>query len=166
MHISLTNLVRYGICSISMASVGSMMLTRKKCELAMTFSGSPFGFFQACEQLSIPYALENPSGSYAWEMPQMKRFISHFSPKFAWLDFCQYGEDWKKPTTIMGNFWSISQLSKQCSTLHGLCSRTQRPHFALTGTDENNIFWTLRAQPYPHELCQKVAGVLAKDMAK
>ena len=96
----------------------------------------------------------------------MKRFISHFSPKFAWLDFCQYGEDWKKPTTIMGNLWSISQLSKQCSTLHGLCSRTQRPHFALTGTDENNIFWTLRAQPYPHELCQKVAAVLAKDMAK
>jgi hypothetical protein len=123
-------------------------------------------FLQVCEQLSIPYALENPSSSYAWEMPQMKRFISHFSPKFAWLDFCQYGEDWKKPTTIMGNFWSISQLSKQCSTLHGLCSRTQRPHFALTGTDENNIFWTLRAQPYPHELCQKVAAVLAKDMAK
>ena len=41
------DLVRYGICSISMASVGSMMLTRKKCELAMAFSGSPFGFYKS-----------------------------------------------------------------------------------------------------------------------
>ena len=96
------DLVRYGICSISMASVGSMMLTRKKCELAMTFSGSPFGFYKSVNSFLFHMALENPSSSYAWEMPQMKRFISHFSPKFAWLDFCQYGEDWKKPTTIMG----------------------------------------------------------------
>ena len=122
-------------------------------------------FLEICQQLRTPYALENPRTSYAWSMPSMKRFIASHQPSLCFLDFCQYGEEWRKPTTIMGNFWPVHQISRTCEPHHGLCSQTNRPHFALAGTDEHNVFWTLRAQPYPRALCDAVASVVAKSLA-
>ena len=122
-------------------------------------------FLEACEKFRIPYALENPRGSYAWDMPLMKRFVAAHNPQLVHLDFCQYGEEWRKPTTIMGNFWKLQDISRNCSSSNGVCSRTKRPHFPLTGTDENNVFWTLRAQPYPRQLCQAVAATVANSMS-
>ena len=55
-----------------------------------------------CEQLRIPYAVENLYSSYTWHMLGMKRFISKFLPSYVEsLDFCQYGKPWKKTTTIL-----------------------------------------------------------------
>lgn len=122
-------------------------------------------FLETCEKYHIPYALENPRSSYAWDMPIMKRFIATYKPQLIHLDFCQYGEEWRKPTTIMGNFWTLPAVSRICTSKKGICSRTHRPHFALSGTDENNVFWTLRAQPYPRALCREVAATVAQNMA-
>lgn len=119
-----------------------------------------------CERLHIPYALENPFSSYAWSMPPMQKFIRQFSPHEAILDVCQYGEQWQKPTRILGNFWPVSELSRRCQPTQGLCSRTLQPHLRLTGTDANGMFLTLEAQPYPEQLASLVAQKVASAISR
>lgn len=42
----------------------------------------------------------------------------------------------------------------------GLCSRTRKPHFKLTGSNHLGIPWTRVAQPYPSGLCRDLASSL------
>lgn len=115
----------------------------------------------ACELARVPYALENPASSFIWDMPGMKTFLSKFSVTQVFLDYCQYGEPWKKPTSVIGNFWDLRPLQRRCTTVNRVCSRTQRPHTPLSGRDSSGCFWTLRAQPYPRSFCEVVASQAA-----
>lgn len=114
-----------------------------------------------CQSLHIPYILENPLTSMAWDMPPLLDFCSSFSPYECELDFCCYGEGWKKPTKLLYNFMDLSSLALRCQGTHLRCSNTKRPHRALTGTDSAGVFWTLRAQPYPWQLCSAFADLAA-----
>ena len=114
-----------------------------------------------CEQLQIPYALENPRSSFAWQMPELCKFTQLYSPTYVNLDYCQYGEPWKKPTTIIGNFWNLHPLKKLCGSYNNVCTASSKPHVRLTGVDENNVFMTLWAQPYPRAFAALVASLLA-----
>ena len=116
---------------------------------------------QLCEEYRIPYILENPLTSMAWEMPPLQDFVQQFQSSTCILDFCMFGEIWKKPTQLLYNRIDISILSKRCSGTHLKCSRSKRPHRALTGTDSNGVFWTLRAQPYPWPLVSKFGAIVA-----
>ena len=117
-----------------------------------------------CEQFGIPYALENPYSSYAWHLPPLARFIRKFQPYVVHLDFCQFGECWKKPTTVMGNFWNVPSIARRCSGTFGKCSATSAPHVPLTGLASNGLFRTLLAQPYPQALAHLVAANVAKTI--
>jgi len=116
---------------------------------------------QLCEHVGIPYILENPESSLAWSMPPMQSFLRRFAPFVVGLDYCQFGEPWKKPTQLISNF-DISSLSLRCNTFQQRCSRTQRPHVPLTGVDDAGIFMTLRAQPYPWQLTALVSALVAQ----
>lgn len=118
-----------------------------------------------CEQYKIPYVLENPLTSMAWEMPPMMHFMETFRPALCDLDFCMYGEAWQKPTRLLSNYIDIADLSFRCMGSHLRCSRSKRPHRALKGTDSNGVFWTLRAQPYPWQLAQKFAALAATALS-
>lgn len=116
---------------------------------------------EACSVYEVPFALENPATSFAWSMPPMVSFIEKFQPQMITLDYCQFNEPWKKPTTIMGQFLDLQPLAKRCHSIKGVCSRTQRPHTVLAGRDSSGTFWTLRAQPYPVRFAQQVASLAA-----
>ena len=120
-----------------------------------------------CEQHGVPYVLENPSSSRAWLMPPLRAFADRYSPFFVELDYCQYNEPWKKPTTLMYNFLDLSSLHRKCNTVKGVCSHTHRQHIVLAGRDSSGQYLTLRAQPYPHALVTAfghlVAGALGGD---
>lgn len=73
-----------------------------------------------CESLHIPYALENPSSSFAWKMPELVKFSNRHSPTHILLHYCQFGEPHKKPTSILGNFWNLQPLAKLCATQQGI----------------------------------------------
>ena len=65
-------------------------------------------------------------------------------PSVITLDFCQFGEDWKKPTSILSNFWNVDPLKLRCTGTFKCCSRTHRPHVPLSGlarTDSFERFW-------------------------
>lgn len=117
-----------------------------------------------CDQLHIPYALENPYSSYLWHMPSMVRFIRQAVPWVITLDYCQYGEPWQKPTTIMGNHWDVHQLALRCQGHEGNCSATKRPHLRLAGVNKDGMFRTLAVQPYPRALTRRVADLVTRTM--
>ena len=117
-----------------------------------------------CESLHVPYVLENPTSSYAWYMPPLVKFSNGYNPLFCYLDFCQFGERWKKPTTLLYNFLDLSDLNRQCQSKHGICSRTSRPHVRLAGVDQAGVFMTLRAQPYPFPMVALVSKLVASTL--
>lgn len=117
---------------------------------------------ELCQQYSIPYALENPATSYIWYMPPMLKFRRKYDPGLVIFDFCQYGEDWKKPTAVVGNFWNLHTLNKRCTGTFKCCSATHRPHVPLAGLSTCGIFRTLLAQPYPWKLAALIAEQVAK----
>ena len=130
---------------------------RQKVETGNRILRVTLRLLTVCEQYRIPYALENPSSSYAWMMPQMQRFVRDFQPTLAHLHYCQFGELWKKPTTIMGKFWNVEVVSRVCTPIHGICSYSHRKHVRLQGRDSEGVFMTLRAQPYPQQFAALVA---------
>ena len=63
--------------------------------------------------------------------------------------------------SALGNLDSqdLHRLQRLC-TGRGLCSRTRKPHFKLTGSNHQGIPWTRVAQPYPSGLCRDLASSL------
>ena len=110
-----------------------------------------------CEKCHVPYALENPHSSMAWDIDKMQSFISAFSPSIVYLDYCQFGEIWKKPTRLITRGWDSTPLNMRCHGVSGRCSKTNRPHVPLRGRDYSGLFMTLRAQPYPWQMAHMVA---------
>ena len=64
----------------------------------------------------------------------------------------------------MYNHIDFSSLQKVCNPCRGFCSRTQRKHIRLAGVDQQNVFWTLRAQPYPWQLAAAVGSLVARAL--
>ena len=106
---------------------------------------------QWLDSRSIPWILENPATSKCWYLPPLKQLASASHVRTVLTDFCQYGCAWRKRTKLLiGNLdaQDVSRLEKLC-TGRGLCSRTHKPHFHLTGSNHLGTPWTLVAQPYP-----------------
>lgn len=114
---------------------------------------------QWLDQLRIPWILENPATSKCWRLPPLQKLERSPHVVCVLADFCQYGCAWRRRTKLMcGNLDSqdVDRLHRLC-TGRGLCSRTQKSHFQLTGSNRQGIPWTRVAQPYPAGLCKDVA---------
>lgn len=136
------------------------------CQLRKLRDGNALFLFsmrilRLCTELRIPYVIENPETSMAWEVPAMQKFISTTHAKECSLDFCMFGEPWKKPTKLVYNFLSLDALGKKCTSQTHVCSKTHRPHVPLKGVANNGKFMTLLAQPYPWRLAAAFADVVA-----
>lgn len=127
-----------------------------------------FGFtmhiIRLCLAYRVPFILENPLSSMAWAMPPLIHLQRQHSLQVCDLDFCQYGEIWKKPTRLLFYGIDISSLAIRCTGQKHMCSRTRRQHWPLTGRDASGVFWTLRAQPYPFALCSSFARLAARAL--
>ena len=117
-----------------------------------------------CFQYKVPFVVENPLSSMAWEVPAFQRFMRRTGSQICDLDFCMYGQNWKKPTRLVYNFLDLSPLSKRCKSASHVCSRTSRPHIPLKGLADNGKFMTLVAQPYPELLAEAFASLLATSL--
>ena len=119
---------------------------------------------QLCEEHKVPFVLENPLTSYVWDLPPLFSFKQHTGALYCDLDFCMYGEVWKKPTRLLYKGIDLTSLHIKCNGIYNICSRSNRPHFALSGRDAAGVFWTLRAQPYPWSLASKFASLVARAL--
>ena len=82
------------------------------------------------------------------------------------FDYCQFGEDWQKPTQVLAfnnKAFNIS-LSRKCQpTKSGgetLSSRSSKPYVVLKGKSDEGKFRIAIACPYLWELCRHIAPTL------
>jgi len=112
----------------------------------------------ACIQHKVAWALENPATSRVWLTKPMKN-LEKQGHLFVTLDFCQFGEPWRKRTKIIHGNIDLSSIGKLCQGKGGVCSRTGKKHIQLVGTDAKKQFLTRKAQPYPMKLCHDIAEI-------
>lgn len=115
-----------------------------------------------CNRYNVPWALENPATSRCWLTPLLKKLSS--SAHFCILDFCQFGEPWKKQTAILHNGVDLSTAQRLCIGGGKVCSRTGKKHLVLKGISPTGAFWTLVAQPYPFELVDVLSNCLFEQI--
>jgi len=112
--------------------------------------------------LRIPWMLENPASSKCWLLPQLQKVEASSCCTVVFTDFCQFGTLWKKRTKFLcGNLDSqdVARIGRLCQG-KGICSRTQKKHFQLSGSNHQGVPWTRVAQLYPAQLCKQLAFAL------
>ena len=110
----------------------------------------------------IPWILENPATSKCWLLPPLQRLAASSHVCTVLTDFCQHGCAWRKRTKLLcGNLdaQDVARLSRLC-TGRGVCSKSLKQHFQLTGSNHLGVPWTRVAQPYPAGLCRDLAFTL------
>ena len=120
-----------------------------------------------CDKQRVPFVVENPFSSMAWDVPAMRRFIHDAGCLECNLDFCMYGEKWKKPTKLIYKFLRLDSLENRCASSNHICSRTGRPHVPLTGLDKTGNtgkFMAMLAQPYPWSLADALSAEIATTL--
>ena len=127
-------------------------------------TGVEFALFTAeiievCNRYNIKWSLENPRSSRLFEVPVLEDLICGPSVFTVHLDFCQYGEPYKKPTKIVGNYEGLLCLAAKCNhKFHNVVLRGAE-------TVEQNgkrvsVPKTQRAGAYPWLLVEKWAQVV------
>ena len=49
-------------------------------------------------RIGLPFYLENPLRSKLWMHPYVRKWVEHQYASTLISDYCQFGEDWQKPT--------------------------------------------------------------------
>ena len=81
------------------------------------------------------------------------------------IDFCMFGERWRKRTKLVGTLPGLQTVEAICRG-RGLCAKTGLAHFKLEGRDESGTFYTKRAEPYPYKLCHELAMLIKETFSK
>lgn len=120
----------------------------------------------ACLRLRIPVVLENPETSLCWQTPILQVLQASGLMTANVLHFCQFGEAWKKPTTLLAAFVDLSSVCKQCQGTFQKCSHSGRRHIPLKGLAPDGRFMTLIAQPYPFQLVAHLADIFHSHLTR
>ena len=124
-----------------------------------------------CGSSLVPFYLENPQMSKLWHHPIIRKWTQHPASQKVEFDYCQFGTDWKKGTTILsvGNLEFHAGHGVKCKVVwhngSSTCSRTGKPHETLTGFINGapkGQYNTNKACPYPLEFCTHVAKLVAQ----
>lgn len=116
------------------------------------------------DEAGVPWVLENPHGSKCWHLAQLQVLSQSLHTQIVVVDFCQYQTSWRKRTRLLCGNIATEDLDRmrlrRCTGTRGYCSRTQRKHFQLSGSNKKGIPWTRVAQPYPPRLCHDLSHAL------
>jgi len=103
----------------------------------------------------------------------IKKWVQCGSAHLVRFDYCQFGTEWKKATTVLsvGNKNFHTGNSVRCDVTWkddvSLCSKSGKPHTTLSGfigDATKGQYKTNRACPYPVEFCTYVANFIAKPV--
>jgi len=123
-------------------------------------------------QLKLHWAVENPLTSMLWMLPVFLALrADNKKHVFIRVDYCQYGTEWQKPTAILSNCRALQEVAATCrmtlcasSGTRRICSRSGKCHVRLSGLDDDGLWNTSHAEPYPVKLCRRIAAVLDNAM--
>ncbi len=116
---------------------------------------------QTCNRYGVKWSLENPRHSRLFEVPTLTPLL--FNPKVhrVDLDFCRYGERYKKPTSIFTNIPEMQGLASKCN--HRSHAVTLRGSEVIEiGGKRCSVPKTQAAGQYPVALTRQWAQVLTE----
>ena len=113
-----------------------------------------------CLQLGIGFALENPITSLLWALPPMVELMKEAGVYVISLDYCVFGEAWRKTTQLITTAPELRAIGRRCAGTFQRCSRTHQPHQVLRGFAPTGEAWTKLACPYPLQFCDEYATLL------
>ena len=115
-------------------------------------------------KLKIPWILEHPHASFAFQTPELKEIMAQTNVSAAVLDQCRYGTPWRKRTRVLCGHVTdqdLTRLSLMCTGSGGLCGNG-RGHVILQGSSGGRDR-TAAAQAYPQRLATAFAQVLTSS---
>ena len=86
--------------------------------------------------------------------------MNHKDAQVVDVDFCEFGTARKTHQTCLWFLFVLMisrDLTSDANAVDGLCSKSGKPHFHLTGTGPGGICWTRIAQTYPHGLAKALS---------
>jgi hypothetical protein len=110
-------------------------------------------YVKLCMQFGVPCVIENPALSRLWLFPPLLNVLK--LANFVDFDHCQYGSAFRKPTKLACWNIDLGRLAKKCHCSKGICSKTQRPHIVLTGSNGKG-FLTAQGSMYPQAFACEV----------
>ena len=112
-----------------------------------------------CNRYKVQWSLENPRHSRLFEVPILADLLQQPFVYVVDLDFCMYGEPYKKPTRIFTTMEEMLELAKRC------CHR--KHHTVLRGSEvvkidgkSQTVPKTQAAGQYPLKLTRRWAQVI------
>ena len=122
-----------------------------------------------CASCNVPFHIGNLQSSKLWMHPIIRKWVQCGSSHLVRFDYCQFGTEWKKATTVLtvGNKNFHTGKSVRCKVSWendvSICSKTGRPHTTLSGfagDAEKGQYTTNKVCPYPHEFCTYCAELI------
>ena len=106
-----------------------------------------------CDELGIPWTLEQPQGSLMWAIPELHSSIYSRACYEAVFDWCQWGHPWRKRIMVRGRPPWLPSLSRKCQGGHSHLTLEGKVH--VPGRGQRNL--TEIAAEYSTEWCQAYA---------
>ena len=118
-----------------------------------------------CQELSIPWCLENPFSSHLFKLPGIVKLRDAGHVVFHRVCMCAFGARWRKPTGLLFGNVDLSKIhhycTGNCKNHNGCCQfRRGRRHIILSGSAPAGVPWTRIAQAYPVPFSDALAQVL------
>ena len=116
-----------------------------------------------CNRYGIRWSLENPRSSRLFDVPVLHSILRQDGVFQIHLDFCMFGEKYKKPTAIFTNISQLRSLARQC---------THRKHVTVLRGSETIVSKgvsisqprTKRAGAYPFALVELWAHLVSQHL--
>ena len=138
------------------------MKDRKLVQMANRVSDNSFDILRWCSENDVSWSIENPAASLLWATPEWRELLEDFAPCKVIVDYCQYGEEWRKRTHIYT--WS-SEHPNFLKSLRAMCDGGHA-HKLLSGwnQDHGNSVPCKGSAVYPEALCRKWATLVRKHL--
>ena len=122
-------------------------------------------FCVLCCQCFVPWSVENPALSYAWQLPPMLPLLQRRQVTTQVIEHCRFGTPWRKSTKIAAFLLDLAPLADfRC--VGPVCVLTGQKHQELSGKDASGRFRTKLAEAYPRKLCNILARAYADEKAR
>ena len=90
---------------------------------------------RACSKYGCGFVAENPRTSILWCLPEVLNVAARCKAVRVEVDYCRFGEAWRKATTLLTNVANLVNITAKCKGHHGLCGVTKAPRLILAGRD-------------------------------
>ena len=112
-----------------------------------------------CIRYGVKWSLENPRNSRLFDLPVLAPHLQRRDVIKVHLDFCRYGEPYKKPTIIFTNHLELQLLERQCNhKKHAVVLRGSE--VVTEGNSRQSVPKTRAAGAYPLLLVERWAQVI------